>query len=125
METSQETVSSSDTKIARRTVLANFERLALPTSARGLSQWSREELLDVAVRYNCPPAAYEVLEAKATNQVRWHVTKNFHLIRNASIAAFRDGGNALPLSSMQALLSWKDLTSTPVSQESAQGASVH
>ena len=26
---------------------------------------------------------------------------------------------------MQALLSWKDLTSTPVSQESAQGASVH
>ena len=125
METSQETVSSSDTKIARRTVLANFERLALPTSARGLSQWSREELLDVAVRYNCPPAAYEVLEAKATNQVRWHVTKNFHLIRNASIAAFRDGGNALPLSSMQALLSWKDLTSTPVYQESAQGASVH
>ena len=125
MEASSETGSPSDTKIARRTVLANFERLALPTSARGLSQWSKEELLDVAVRYNCPPAVYEVLEAKAENQVRWHVSKNFHLIRTASIAAFREGGNALPLSSMQALLSWKDLTSTSVSHESTQDGGVH
>ena len=125
MEASSETGSPSDTKIARRTVLANFERLALPTSARGLSQWSKEELLDVAVRYNCPPAVYEVLESKAENQVRWHVSKNFHLIRTASIAAFRERGNALPLSSMQALLSWKDLTSTSVSHESTQDGGVH
>ena len=125
METSSETVFSSETKLARRTVFANFERLALPTSARGLSQWTREELLDVAVRYNCPPAAYEVLETKAENQVRWHVSKNFHLIRRAAIAAFRSGGNALPLSSMQALLSWQDLTSTSVSRESAPVGRVH
>ena len=125
METSSETVSHSDTKIARRTVLSNFERLALPTSARGLYQWSKDDLLDVAVRYNCPPAAYEVLATKAENQVRWHVTKNFHLIRNASIAAFQSGGNALPLSSMQALHSWKDLTSNPVSQEPEQDEGFH
>ena len=66
-----------------------------------------------------------MLEKLSDEQLCWHVQKNFFHNRNAAVAAFQSADNSLSLSSIQELLSWKDLTSVNVSDGTTGGTSVH
>ena len=112
-------------KAARLHVRALFERLSLPTSSKSISTFSVEDLLDTAVRYRAPADMMSMLEKLSEDQLRWHVRKNFFHNRNAAVAAFQSADNFLSLSSIQELLSWKDLTSVNVSVGTSGSASVH
>ena len=112
-------------KAARIHVLQCFERLSLPTSGKVLSKFSREDLLYVAIHFMAPVEMVSKLEELSDVQLCWHVKKNFFHNRNTAVTVFLNGGNALSLSSTQALLSWKDLTSVNVSQGTDSGDGVH
>ena len=112
-------------KAARSHVRALFERLSLPTSSKSISTFSVKDLLDTAVRYKAPADMMSTLEKLTDEQLCWHVQKNFFHNRNAAVAAFQSADNFLSLSSIQELLSWKDLTSVNVSDGTSGGTSVH
>ena len=112
-------------KAARLHVRVLFERLSLPTSSKSISTFSVKDLLDTAVRYKAPADMMSKLEKLSDDQLCWHVQKNFFHNRNAAVSAFQFADNFLSLSSIQELLSWKDLTSVNVSQGTADGTSVH
>ena len=112
-------------KAARLHVRVLFERLSLPTSSKSISTFSVKDLLDTAVRYKAPADMMSKLEKLSDDQLCWHVQKNFFHNRNAAVAAFQFADNFLSLSSIQELLSWKDLTSVNVSDGTSGGTSVH
>ena len=60
---------------ARRHVLQCFERLSLPTSGKVLSNFSREDLLYVAIRFMAPVEMVSQLEKLSDGQLCWHIKK--------------------------------------------------
>ena len=85
-----------------------FEQLSLLTSGKGLSGFSREDRLYVAIRFMAPVEMVSKLEELSDVQLCWNIKENLFHNRNTAVTAFLNGSNALSLSSTQALLSWKD-----------------
>ena len=119
-----DTVVDEPKALARRHVRSLFERLALPTVSKGITEFSDSYLLDLAARYKAPTEMMSKLYKMDHDTLGWHVKKVFFHNRNAAESAFLSGDNSLSLSSIQELLSWKDLTSD-VSGSTSGGASVH
>jgi hypothetical protein len=112
-------------KAARLHVRSLFERLSLPTSAKRISVLSVDDLKATAVRYNAPAEVMSRLENVSHDTLHEQVRKNFFHNRNTAVAAFLAADDSLSLSSIQGLLSWKDLTSVNVTVGSADDAGVH
>ena len=90
-------------KAPRSHMLQCFERLVLPTSGRSLSEFSRDDLLYVAVRFMAPVEMVSTLEELTDVHLSWHIQENLFHNRNTAVKAFLIGGNTLSQSSTQAL----------------------
>ena len=112
-------------KAARSHVLQCFERLSLPSSRKVFPIFLE------TIFYMLPFVSWFLWKwcpsSKSSPMYNFAGTsrRTFFHNRNTAVTVFLNGGNALSLSSTQALLSWKDLTSVNVSQGTDSGDGVH
>ena len=97
-------------KRALRRFRSAMESLSLPSKSTEFSNFERSDLLVLAARFLAPSATYALLDELSEPKLRWYVKRNFILIREAAVAACL-GDDDLPLSAMQAFVTWKVSTS--------------
>ena len=72
-----DTVVDEPKALARRHVRSLFERLALPTVSKGITEFSDSYLLDLAARYKAPTEMMSKLYKMDHDTLGWHVKKVF------------------------------------------------
>ena len=97
-------------KRALRRFRSAMDSLSLPSKSTEFSNFERSDLLVLAARFLAPSATYALLDELSEPKLRWYVKRNFILIREAAVAACL-GDDDLPLSAMQAFVTWKVSTS--------------